>query len=411
MKTQDQIGVAPRLTATGWRAPVTAALGAGFALASVAAHAGETTIGTTSVSWGGYAKLDVIYSQFSEGAVAQSTSRDLYVPSTIPVSNGGGDSYSALDFHAKETRLYIKTETPLENGMKIGGHIEFDFIVNQGAGNEVVTNAYNPGLRRAFLTYGNWLMGQEWTTFINLGSIPETLDFVAFPTDGTVFARQPMIRYSSGNFSIAVENPETTVRTVDGTGSGSTAKTDDGQVPDLIARYVAKLDNGGNLAVAGMLRQLTIDDAASGGPDATTMGYGISVSGKLPLGSRDDIRFTLNYGEGIGRYLALGMSADAAMDGNDLEAIGVTSGYVAYRHAWTPQWRTTVTASAFQADNDILLTGGNATDSVVSGSVNLLYSPTAKLTFGTEYRHAEREVESGADGALDRLQFSAKYVF
>jgi len=382
----------------------------GAALMCMGAQAGETKVGETAISWGGYAKLDVLYSQFSEGEVGQSTSRDLYVPSTIPVSNGGGDSYSALDFHAKETRLYIKTETPLENGMKIGGHIEFDFIVAQGTGNEVVTNAYNPGLRRAFLTYGNWLLGQEWTTFINLGSIPETLDFVAFPTDGTVFARQPMIRYSSGGFSIAVENPETTVRSVN-SGVGSTAKTDDGQVPDLIARYVAKLGNGGNLAVAGLLRQLTIDDSTSGGADSTTTGYGVSVSGKLPLGPNDDLRFTASYGEGLGRYLALGTSADAALDGGDLEAIGVASGYLAYRHAWNSQWRSTVTASTFQADNDIALTGANATKSVVSGSINLLYSPVAKITTGVEYRHAEREDESGADGALDRLQFSAKYVF
>ncbi|TMP26646.1 porin, partial [Pseudoalteromonas rubra] len=44
-------------------------------------------------------------------------------------------------------------------------------------------------------------------------------------------------------------------------------------------------------------------------------------------------------------------------------------------------------------------------------SANLLYSPVKKLTFGVEFKHAERETESGADGDLDRLQFSAKYAF
>lgn len=380
------------------------------ALASVPAIAGDTTVGETTISWGGYVKLDVLFSEFSEGEVAQGSARDLYVPSAIPVSSGGGESYTSLDAHAKETRLYIKTETPLANGKTVGTHVEFDFIVNQGAGNEIVTNAYNPGLRRAFLTYGNWLLGQEWTTFINLGSIPETLDFVAFPTEGTVFARQPMVRYSSGGFAIALENPETTVRSVTA-GSGGTAKTDDGVIPDVTARYVHKLSNGGNLAVAGVLRQLTLDDSASGGLDDTATGYGISFSGKVPLGGRDDIRFTVSHGDGVGRYLALGTSADVALDGSELEPITLTSGYVAYRHVWTDQWRSTVTAAAFDADNDIALTGGNATQSIVSGSVNLLYSPSPKLTFGAEFRHAEREVESGDDGALNRMQFSAKYVF
>lgn len=388
------------------RAWLRTAMAAGVALMAGGAQAADVKFGETTINWGGYVKLDVLYSRFSEAEVPQSTSRDLYVPSTIPVSTGGGDSYSALDFHAKETRLFIKTETPLENGMKLGGYIEFDFIVNQGAGTERVTNAYNPGLRRAYLTYGNWLLGQDWSTFHNLGSIPETLDFVAFPTDGTVFERQPMIRYSFGNFAIAAENPETSLNT-----AGTVADKNDSQLPDLVGRWVTKFGSDGNFGVAVILRQLSIDDTSSGGIDADTVGYGISASGRIPLTPRDDIRFQANWGEGIGRYIGLGISADAAVDGNDIEAIGVAAGYIAYRHAWTDQWRTTVTASTFQADNDVALTGTGVTKSVVSGSVNLLYSPTKKMTVGAEYRHAEREVESGADGSLDRLQFAAKYVF
>lgn len=388
------------------RALLRTAMAAGAALMAGGAQAADVKFGETAISWGGYAKLDVLYSRFSEGEVGQSTSRDLYVPSTIPVSTGGGDSYSALDFHAKETRLFIKTETPLENGMKLGGYIEFDFIVNQGAGTERVTNAYNPGLRRAYLTYGNWLLGQDWSTFHNLGSIPETLDFVAFPTDGTVFERQPMIRYSFGNFAVAAENPETSLNN-----AGAVADKNDSQLPDLVGRWVTKFGNEGNFGVAVILRQLSVDDTSSGGIDADTVGYGVSASGRIPLTPNDDIRFQANWGEGIGRYIGLGISADAAVDGNDIEAIGVAAGYLAYRHAWNAQWRTTVTASTFQADNDVALTTDGVTKSVVSGSVNLLYSPTKKLTVGTEYRHAEREVESGADGTLDRLQFSAKYIF
>jgi hypothetical protein len=33
------------------------------------------------------------------------------------------------------------------------------------------------------------------------------------------------------------------------------------------------------------------------------------------------------------------------------------------------------------------------------------------MDFGIEYMRANREVESGADGDLDRFQFSAKYAF
>ena len=67
-------------------------LAAAVGLMSGGAMAAEAKIGETTVTWGGFAKLDVIYSRFSEGEIAQSTSRDFYVPGTIPVSAGGGDA-------------------------------------------------------------------------------------------------------------------------------------------------------------------------------------------------------------------------------------------------------------------------------------------------------------------------------
>lgn len=360
----------------------------------------------TKLTWGGYAKLDVLFSRFSEGEVPQSTSRDFYVPGTIPVSAGTGDSYSVLDLHAKETRLFVKTETDFgEEVGRIGSYIEFDFISGVVSGNEIVTNAYNPVLRRAYISYGHWLLGQDWTNFQNLGSIPDTLDFVAWPSEGTVFARQPQLRYTAGGFAIALENRETTVLP---NGGGVAMATGDGLVPDVTARFSFKAGSA-ELALALLARQLSIDNL--GGPDDDQFGGGASLSGKIGLG-KDDIRFMLTGGEGIGRYVALGTSTDAVLNANgELEALGLAAGFVAYRHVWSEKWRSTVTVSVFQADNDTALTGTGVTKSVQSASVNLLYSPVPKITFGGEVRRAEREIESGADGSLDRLQFSAKYLF
>jgi hypothetical protein len=43
--------------------------------------------------------------------------------------------------------------------------------------------------------------------------------------------------------------------------------------------------------------------------------------------------------------------------------------------------------------------------------VNLFYSPVDSLAFGIEYLAAEREIESGDSGRLDRVQFTGKYSF
>lgn len=121
----------------------------------------------------------------------------------------------------------------------------------------------------------------------------------------------------------------------------------------------------------------------------------------------------LNGGDGAGRYLALGTVADAAMDDarQQLRTVLAYNGYLAYRHAWNSAWRSSLTVSGFSANNDTRLVGTAITKKAYSTSANLLYSPLKPLTLGVEYRHAYREVDSGADGKLDRLQFSAKYVF
>ena len=372
--------------------------------------------GETQISWGGHVKLDALYSRFSEGEVTQGTARDFYLPNATPVGNGD-KSREFLDLHAKETRLFVKSRTPL-SGHTLGTHVELDFIVNQSSSaNERVTNAYTPGFRRAFVTWDNWLFGQEWTTFQNLAALPEVLDFVAFPSECTVFNRQPQVRYTAGPWSLSLENPETSILPY---GGGAIFDSHDAKLPDAIARYDFRFGNGHELSLAGIVRQLAIHDApivdgngveiASGRNDKAS-GYGASLAGKLNLGT-DDLKFMISGGKGIGRYLALGTSADAVVDGsNELEPVEVFAAYLAYRHAWTSRWRSTVTASMFRADNDIALTGAAATRQVHSVSVNLLYSPVPRLTFGGEFRHAEREIENGLDGALDRLQLSVKFAY
>ncbi len=374
-----------------------------------AAKPAEVKVGDTKITVGGFIKADALYSSFSEGEVGQSTARDFYLPNGTPVSNGSGKRRDFTDLHGKETRLFVRTDTAID-GHKIGTHVEIDFIVNQSVlANEIVTNAYTPGFRRAFITYDDLLVGQEWTTFMNLASLPETLDFVAFPSEGTVFVRQPQLRYTLGNVQFALENPESSLLPA---GGGAVTGSGDGLLPDFVARYNLKRGSA-EVSLAGILRQLKVENPAAGpapAVDDETTGAGVSLAGKIAFGS-DDLKFQITTGEGIGRYIALGTSADAVLSAGELDAIGITAGYLAYKHAWTPQWRSTVTYSALAIDNDTARTGTALTKRVQSASVNLLYSPVARLTFGAEYRHAERELENGLDGDLDRVQLSAKYTY
>lgn len=355
-------------------------------------------------SFGGYVKSDLMLSSYSDGDLpVGNIGRDFYVPSTVPV--GGEDESTHLDFHARETRFFLKSDHRLENGMNVGTYIELDFLVTAG-GNERVSNSFVPRMRHAFVKTNDWLVGQTWSTFQNVGALAENLDFVG-PAEGTVFERQPMIRYTKGPWQVAVENPETTVTPF---GGGGRIVTDDGAVPDLIARYEPRGD-WGHFAAAAIVRQLAFEDRAAG-IDDDTIAYGLSLSGLLKIGDRDDFRWMATVGSGLGRYVGVNIANGAVLDEEgSLETIESYSGFASYRHFWSPKWRSNLTLSYFDEDNDTDLTGFGLTNTVYSVHANLLYEPLPKYLVGVEYMHANREIESGEDGSLDRLQFSVRYSF
>ena len=361
------------------------------------------TIGDTDVNYGGYVKIDAMWSDYSAGAPAgTNVGRDFYVPSTLTVGTDD-DSDAVFDMHARQSRFNFGTSTLLDNGKTINSKIEIDFLASAAGGNERVSNSYAPRIRHAFISYDGWLFGQTWSNFQNVGALPETLDFVG-PAEGTVFVRQAQVKYTTGAWSFSLENPESTVTTQ----GGDRVATDDASLPDFTARYAMNAD-WGQFVVTGLARQLTYKQ---NGIDADETSLGLSASGMVKLG-QDNLKFMLTQGKGLGRYIGLNVAHGAVLNGDELDAIDSTSGFVAYQHNWNNQWRSTFLYSFFSADNntDLLTITGDPTESSQSYSANILYSPVKKLTFGAEFKHAERELESGNDGDMDRLQFSVKYAF
>jgi len=363
--------------------------------------AAEIVRGSTRFNFGGYLKTDVISSRYSGGSVAaNSLMRDFRIPALIPV--GGDSSTTDVDFHAKESRVNFGFAHDVGNGREVSGFVELDFLVGPG-GDERISNSYTTRVRHAFLRYENWLVGQYWSTFFDVGALPDNLDFIG-PTEGTTFARQPQIRYTNGPWQLAVENPETTVTPF---GGGARIVTDTANIPDVIARYTVDGD-WGHFTVAGIGRQLSIDTPS--GAERTT-GLALSVSGKMNFG-RDDLRWMVSGGPGIGRYLGLNTANDVVFDANgELEAIDAYGAFLSYRHFWNDQWRSSFTLSGFSADNDVDLTGTGVTREVYSGLANVIYQVNPKLRVGMEYTYSRRETEAGLSGNMNRLQFSTIYAF
>lgn len=365
----------------------------------------EAESANTEFGYSGYIKLDAMLSDYSDGE-SHPLNRDFYIPGLIPVgtTTGNDSGKKEWDMHARQSRFIFTTKTDLGDGNIVGTKIELDSQVTSG-GDERISNSYSPRIRQAYFTYNGFLFGQAWSTFMNLSALPETVDFVG-NTDATIFVRQSQIRYTHGGFQFAIENPETTISNYL---TGGRIITDDNGTPDIVLRYNWKGD-WGSLSIAGLSRTLQCDDNAIG-CDTDTSASGVSFGGKIKLGS-DDIRFVVNSGSGLGRYLGLNQVNGAVFNASgELEAIDSSAFSVAYRRAWNSKWRSNLVFSTFEADNDTTLTGTGVTDTTSSYRVNLMYSPATNLTFGFEVAHAERELESGADGEMDRFQFMAKYGF
>lgn len=372
------------------------------------------TVGGTTFGMGGFIKLVASSTRYSAGEMpGGQLAKELYLPQFIPV--GGAPSRDFIA-HARQSRIFFTSSTPAGSG-EIKGHVEFDFALgNAPAGAQRSTNAYSPTFRRGFLTYGNWLAGQEWTNFQNPAYFPETTDF-AGQMEGSVFVRQAIVRYRQPiaqgiDLFVSAENPQTETIT---TTSAALVDHDTDHVPDVTARLAVKR-GAADFHVAGLVRQLSVEGDA-GASDA--LGWGVSAGGKFVFGpeGRHDLRFVATYGHGIGRYLSAGFVPDAVYDlgalGNDrLHVIDNVAGFAALKLGWADNLRSTFMAGFQHAGMpDNMLLPELANRNAYSFAGNLFWSPVSKLDLGIEYRHALREVVNGQKGRMDRFEMAAKYTF
>jgi len=357
----------------------------------------------TSVTLGGYAKLDAVFSNPSAG-VGSTADLELEV-GNIPVGpNAKANEHNQVKFGARQSRLFAGTNTPTSRGA-LTTYVEGDFY--GAAGNESVSNSNGLRVRHAYGTLGGLLAGQTWTTFSDVDAYPETVDFGG-PV-GRIFARQAQVRwtqpFTSGQWSIALENPETVATLPNGT----QFRADDDRLPDL-AGIVSFNTGFGKYSIAGVARQLRVDSASAPASQDQKFGSALGVNGVVPFLRSDDLRFSAYYGNGIGRY-SIGFFTDALLDANGHILLPKQwLATLAYRHFWSPNLRSTLALSELGSSNPEGTAGSVNRDSQ-SAHLNVIWSPVVQTNFGLEYIHARREVQNGESGTLNRLQAAAQYSF
>lgn len=353
----------------------------------------------TNLNVGGYVKLDIIYNDVSVGDNEQANVA--YQPSGVPLDGTSDGEKDHLVFNGRESRIWVKTSTPTDLG-PLTSHMEFDFDTNTG--NQVVSNSHQGRIRHAYFTLNNWLMGRTWSLFMHLDSLPETNDFGG-PT-GAMFVRQPQIRYTiplddTSRLAIGFENPETTT---------DQDTFDDGLLPDVIVRYTMN-PTWGNLSAALMIRQLVADDGAV---DDTAFTFSGQVGAVVEITPDDTLQGAVQAGDGLGRYSSLATHLDAVITtGNNVDPLKQIAGFVGYRHVFggANNWRTNFILGYTKADDPSEIDNSPLTEQSLSIHANVFMDWVPGARLGVEYIRGEREVYNGQDGELNRIQFSARYVF
>jgi len=359
----------------------------------------------TSLAIGGYVKLDAIYNSQSVGGNGGSNLGDqILVAGAIPVQENEKED-SQLTFHARQSRFWLKSYTATEWG-DLNTYLEMDFFAFQSPGNERVSNSYAPRLRHAFGSLGSFLAGQTWSTFMNVRALPELNDFGG-PV-GRVFARQPQLRWTQAMYDgqadwmIAIEAPESTLTNT----RGERETPDDDQVPDIITRLNIYRP-WGSVSLAAMLRNIRSDTEHN----SDAYGGALGLSGRIKSFDRDDLRFMLNYGNVLGRYVSSNLFNDGAINSQGhVELFNQYGGFVAYRHWWHDTWRSTIAYGFSYADN-VDFVPDTVSQWAQSAQMNLLWSPLPQTTFGLEYSYASRGLENNDNGHLHRVQFSSVFKF
>lgn len=382
---------------------------------SAPALAFDLKIDDTTVSLYGYAKLDIMH-DIGDVRTGNSDGMGDSVNFNKIAVDGQPSTSGHSNLSAGESRLGIRTTTPTEQGDLVV-NLEGDFFFG------------NLRLRQAYGSWNGITAGQTWSNFHTFIGTTPTLDFTG-PAGRDSTLRQAQLRYSIGNFHIAVEDPGGVASgdSFDGgynaaNGDRSIAGTDvdrkDG-LPDLTLRYESK-SGPVQWATAAVVREIAFDD---GGTSDSVLGWGMFLAGSYALTPSTKIRGQLTGGDGIGAYMKVNPAPAAYRIGNRLETLPAWGGTLGISQDIGPG-TLNASYSRVEADWDdaerdgISLVNTNSASGFINAydkvheliHVNYMWSPIERITYGVELSHAMRKTVDDRSGSVDRLQGSIIYRF
>ena len=338
----------------------------------------------TSVRLYGYAEAHLIHDFKASG------STDNFTDPTFQALDGSGAQKGRTKLTAQTSRFGFESSTPTAAGT-FSTKLEMDFYAYNGA--EPGNNRNRLRLRHAYGEYAGFLVGQTWSTFMDLDDLPETVDFNG--PIGAPFSRRTMIRYTYADakegykLTFAAEDPE------DQFGGGSANE----RMPQLIARADKSFDWG-----ALNVRVLSHEKRSS---TSTKRGFGFGVGGSYKITDKDLL---------MGQYTRVDGDVDQLYGSNGY-AIEATTGAITFDKnqglvvGYTKNFSDQLRGSLVYGMNR-----GKTAQAVDNRTLsqlfaNVIYSPIKNVELGAEYIHGVRKTFTSETGKMSRFDLMGRYTF
>ena len=344
---------------------------------------------------GGYLKADFV-SDF-DGTL----DKNQFLMSTIPVEGQPEyDNEGYLSFFVKETRVNIDLRRFAENKIPLQLFIEGDFF----------TDSSQFRIRHAYITAGDFIIGQTWTTLSFLESMAFMIDFAA--GDALFGGRSAQIRYQKKLndkvkvsvgleylTSLGIENPNNL----------------DGQASVQLPLLALRLDyrwKSGVLFLGTSVAQLRWDGGSTG-PKDQTLQLDFVIAGRQYIGDNNYFTYNFSYGDAYGENIIAfsGSNANAVLNAEGkLEPMRAKSIMAGFMHRWHPKLESNFNYAYGWLDAP----DSRAPYSLKRGGIghlNLIYKFGKNFSVGAEYMWGAQRTNNDSYGNASRVQTMAKFEF
>jgi hypothetical protein len=322
----------------------------------------------------------------------------------IPVGPTDQPKQARFFMQATQTRFGFELNRDTGSGI-VYGRIETDF---RGTNNGL-------RLRHAYGEFKKFLVGQTWSAFTDVSTLPVTVDFEGPSSSNSV--RTPQIRFTTSPLEAWTTTFSFEAPLVDATISNDslsgTSETFQG-FGDIAARARRDME-WGHLTLSTILRSITLEDRDGNGQFVP--GLGFQLSGVIEVTEEDQILFQAIGGRAISRFVGNlgGKGLDVLRDPVNGTWVAVRSlgGYATYSHRWirvAPNVVSNLTGGAIWVRNRDF-EPDDAFDYSYYLSANSFWRITEGTRLGGELSWGRRVNVDGQSGDAVRFSFAAYLDF